>query len=162
MNLSPRPDAPPTIPGMKRCAATLVLGGALLLGCGSSSLALPAACLGNADAFRQALTAAPASVRLAGGTPISRCVDRAGDRLQDVSSNLTPVADALAAQAVRDPAAAVRLGYLIGAVRRGAAHTAGIAAELTRRIELAGSLPGAAPAALAALQRGIAAGSAGG
>ena len=45
------------------------------------------------------------------------------------------VADDLRVAARADPRAAQRLGYLVGAARRGAAKTPGLAAQLARRIE---------------------------
>ena len=70
----------------------------------------------------------------------------------------------LRARAQADPNAALQLGYLAGAVRTGARHaTAGIAAQLARRIEQLATLrPGASAAASAALARGLRAGEASG
>jgi hypothetical protein len=133
-----------------------------LAGCGSSSPALPVACTGAPSLFTAALASAPASVTLPGGTPISQCVAHAGDQLESVSFALTPVADTLAARAARDSAAALQLGYLIGAVERGAARAGGSAAELVRRVDQTGALPGAGAQQFAALQRGLAAGRSGG
>ena len=59
--------------------------------------------------------------------------------LTNVGSYLLRVATQLNAQARREGAAAptVQLGYLVGAVARGAANTGGIHSELQRRIEAA-------------------------
>jgi hypothetical protein len=72
---------------------------------------------------------------------VSLAAQRDGD-LQSLGVSLTRVADDLHFAARNDPRAALRLGYLIGAVRRGAAKTTGIAAQLARRIEQTGSLEG--------------------
>ena len=130
-----------------------------LAGCGGATPPLPATCALSAGAFEQALAAAPGPVRLTDGTPISVCVDRArsGADLVNVGTVLTAAADDLATRATR-PAVALELGYLVGATRRGATHTNGVAAELRHRIDAAAALRGAGAAALAALHQGIAAG----
>lgn len=83
------------------------------------------------------MAAAPGPVRLAGGARLSRCVAAASGQsdLVNVGSLLTGVADDLAGRAGRERRAATELGYLIGAVRLGAAHATGVADELVRRIE---------------------------
>ena len=57
--------------------------------------------------------------------------------LQEIGAAYIAVAADLAFEARADPdgPAATRLGYLIGAVRRGADRTQGIHAELVRRME---------------------------
>ncbi len=150
---------------MAGAAATVAAGCALaaLAGCGSTSVGggpVPPSCLTGARDVERALSAAPRPVALSDGTPLSRCVARAtGDAdLQNVGAVLTQAADDLALQARREPAMAVRLGYLIGAVRRGAAHTQGISAELVRRVEQSANF-GIAPAAINdALHQGLVAG----
>ncbi len=133
---------------------TVALGG-----CGDGKAPLPGACLGNRATLERALAAAPGPVRLPGGTPISTCVERADDSsLQLVGTVLSTTADHLAAQAPADPAIALDLGYLVGAVRRGAAPTNGLAGQLRQRIEAAAALRDAGPGPLAALHRGIGAG----
>ncbi len=142
----------------------IVAGVALgLAGCGGTP-ALPVACTVSADAYDHALAAAPGPVRLTDGTPISTCVARARstEQLEQVGGLLSTEADRLAARAVADPAAALALGYLVGATRRGAAQTNGVAAELARRVETAAALRGAGAASLQALHRGIVAGQPGG
>ena len=135
------------------------IGTLLVAGCGSSdssSSDLPAACLGEPRTFLSALERAPAPVRLAGGVPVSRCVRLAARRdgdLQQLGVTLTTVADELHFDARANPRAAVRLGYLIGAVRRGARQTPGSAAQLARRIEQTASL--ADTLARGALLRGV-------
>ncbi|MDX6718140.1 MAG: hypothetical protein QOJ63_394 [Solirubrobacteraceae bacterium] len=137
----------------------------LLAGCESSGAApLPAACLGEPAAIVRALERAPAAATLPDGTPLSRCVRLArGDgELQELGVSLMQVADGLRARAVADPVVALRLGYLVGAVRRGAAATPGIAAQLARRVEQAAALDDAGAGSRAALARGISLGEAGG
>ncbi|HSD75832.1 MAG TPA: hypothetical protein VLA98_00445 [Solirubrobacteraceae bacterium] len=144
-------------------AALLLLLCAALLGCGTQERAVPAACTDGAAIVERALAAAPRPVRLPGGTALSACVRHADTdaELQSTGLALTAAADHLAARAQRgDATAALRFGYLAGAVRRGAERTAGVAAELQRRVERAGAYVAqdGGPAAGAALRRGLAAG----
>jgi len=107
-----------------------------------------------------ALRGAPRAVRLADGTRLSTCLKRAqqdGD-LQQVGVIFTQAADALAVQARRSDDAAIRLGYLIAAARRGARTTNGVASELVRRLEQSTGLDGPPAPHRAAFDRGIAAG----
>jgi hypothetical protein len=139
-------------------AATL-----LLAGCGAHDPdPVPAACTGEPATLLAALAHAPGAVALQDGTRLSRCVRNArtdGD-LQSLGIAFGRLADALRARAPRDPAAALQLGYLGGAVRSGASHaSAGIADQLARRMtQLATLAPGASAAAVAALARGARAG----
>jgi hypothetical protein len=111
-----------------------------------------------------ALRRAPGPVRLEGGTRLSTCVARSDDdsEIQDVGAAYTGVASALAQRVPRSDAAAVQLGYLAGATRRGARHTNGLAAELVRRVEQAVGIAGPPAARRAAYTRGLAAGTRGG
>jgi hypothetical protein len=147
-----------------RAAIAAALASFLLSGCGASSPPpLPAACLDGPAAALRALQRAPRDVRLADGTALSRCVSLAGDAdLQSLGIVLTQVADDLRARADSDAMAALRLGYLVGAVRRGAALTPGIAAQLARRVEQATQPPIESERSRAALQRGQRLGEAGG
>jgi hypothetical protein len=131
-----------------------------LLGCGAREAPLDGACLESARAIERALGGAPGPVRLGTGTRLSQCVSQARSdaELQNTGMVLTQVADELAGAAKGgDTTAALRLGYLIGAARRGAAHTAGIHAELQRRLERTGAYMADGPSA-AALARGLQAG----
>lgn len=133
-------------------ALTLLLGG-----CGGGRPEpLTPACSGSPESVLRALRSAPGAVRLADGTRLSDCVRRAFDdgELQQLGYALTPVADRLAARATAP--AAVQLGYLVGAVRRGASRTNGIHGELVRRLE--GTVTFDAPALLDAARRGAQAG----
>ena len=141
-----------------------VLVCAMALGCGGGDEPVVAspACSAPADAVLAALEAAPGRVTLAGGTTLSACVTGArnpGD-LQTVGATMTEAAEELERTAPRDPEAALRLGYLIGAARRGSRGQVGITDELVRRLERAADLSAGTPAAQAALERGIAAGTA--
>jgi hypothetical protein len=99
---------------------------------------LPAACEAPETSLRAALAEAPGEVRL-DGTPISGCFVKSSDpsAVQRVGAAYLAVAAELGDSAARRPegAAALRLGYLIGAVRRGSERTQGIHSELLRRLE---------------------------
>jgi hypothetical protein len=115
-------------------------------------------CTEGARPSELALRRAPAAVALADGTPLSRCVADARDigELQSFGYVVTRLADRLADRAGGDGTAALRLGYLIGAARRGAAHSQGVPDELVHRLEAtARRLPDRAQPTLA---RGLRAG----
>ena len=141
-------------------AVAAVLAAVIATGCGGDPAPLSPACSEGADAILHALASAPGPVRLDDGTRLSECVTHAFDdgELQQLGFALTPAADRIAARAT--PATALQLGYLIGAVRRGAGRTNGVHAELVRRLE--GAVTFTDPALLAAARRGIAAGERGG
>jgi hypothetical protein len=107
-------------------------------GCREDDPELPAACRDGTRAISAALASAPGPVRI-DGTRLSRCLTDEADAadLNTVGSAFTTVAGTLADTAAhhRGGAAEVRLGYLIGAARRGAAGTAGLHSELVRRLE---------------------------
>jgi hypothetical protein len=150
-----------------RCAQLAVIPALLLAGCGSSERGpTPLACVAVDPApVTRALEHAPGPVALADGTSLSRCVRVAAHRdvdLQLLGVRLTRVADDLRPRAAGDPVAALRLGYLVGAVRRGAAQTPGLAAQLARRLEQVAALDVAGQRARGELQRGIRLGEAGG
>jgi hypothetical protein len=145
----------------RRTAAALAAAGALTAGgCGQADTTFPAACHEGTRAIQKALESAPGPVALAGGTTLSTCVNHARDGadLQTVGAFYTAVADGLAAQSKGSDSAALRLGYLLGATRRGARTTNGIHEELVRRLEQSARRDGAAPARRAAFRRGLAAG----
>jgi hypothetical protein len=125
--------------------APLALLVPLLLGlaaCGSAEESkTPDACLSGPSYYATALKRAPGDVRLPGAVAISDCLVRnqqTGD-LTNVGGYLLRVATDLNAEARRTSAAAptVQLGFLAGAVARGAAETGGVHAEMQRRIEAA-------------------------
>ncbi len=116
-----------------------LLAAASLAACGTpADPPLDEACMSDPGAIEHALTRAPRPVTLPSGTRLSQCVSgaRSDADLQTAGAVLTRAADHLSAQArTGDADAALRLGYLVGATRRGAARTAGIHAELQRHIE---------------------------
>jgi hypothetical protein len=112
---------------------------AVLAGCGSEpSDRAPSACLTGSAQYVAALKAAPGDVRLQGETPISDCLttDQGGGELAQIGQEMVAAATVLNGEARKDPTgpAAVQLGYLVGAVERGAS---GIHADLVRRINSA-------------------------
>ena len=108
-----------------------------MIGCGNDEHRVPVACLDGG--VRTALAGAPGDVRLDGDTRLSECFNRAAApaEIQQVGAVFLGAAEQLAARARSRPhsAAALQLGYLIGAVRHGAGHTQGIHYETRRRIE---------------------------
>ena len=130
----------------------------LVTGCAGDSDALPDACVQGHEPVLTALAQAPRAVALADGTRLSGCVSAArtdGD-LQSLAIVFVRAADTLRPQAATDPGAALRLGYLAGAVKAGATRSSGsIAAQLARRVEQVATLDsGASAASAAALARG--------
>jgi hypothetical protein len=122
--------------------AIAIAGLALALAaCGTADEETPVACLEGSKAYIEALADAPEPVRLPGGTRISDCLteNQAGGQLATVGAAMVRVATELNTEVRRDPGgpAALQLGFLLGAVERGAEDTAGIHAELVRRLEAA-------------------------
>jgi hypothetical protein len=124
----------------------LILASMFLVGCGrrSGPDRAPAACTsGSASArvasLRAALGRAPAPVRLRDGTSISDCLAHDADSgdLQNVGSMLLTVTQQVMASAHgrRDARVLLQLGYLSGAVHRGAARAQGVDHEIERRID---------------------------
>jgi len=149
-------------------AAAITAIAALLAGCGSSQNdQAPAACLVPNQGYLRALERAPAPVRLGGTTPISDCLvpEQEAGQLGTIGHELIIAATQLNAQARRDPAGpeALQLGYLIGAISKGAdpIHT-----DLVRRLNASAHFSqsgGALPAGFErAFGRGYAAGRASG
>jgi hypothetical protein len=136
---------------LNRIAAALLTATLILIaGCGSSQDdQAPASCLVGNEGYLKALQRAPSPVLLGSTTPISDCLvpqQEAGE-LANVGQEMIVAATKLNAEARRDPAgpASVQLGYLIGAVSKGAdpIHT-----DLVRRLnssarfsETGGTLP---------------------
>jgi hypothetical protein len=148
---------------VKRLALTAAL---VLAGCGpggDDDAPLSPACR-EPSVVAEALRLAPGQVRLEDGTLLSSCIDdaRSDADLQNVGIALTNAAEDLEARATSDPDAALRLGFLVGAARRGAGSASALQAELVRRLERSAALdPDAAtPAARAAVQEGMKAGEA--
>jgi hypothetical protein len=123
----------------KRGKAPALLAMALAVGgCGNGDHAVPVACKGGTGPVRAALARAPARVDL-DGTRLSDCFTRSSDPadIQQVGAAYVAAAAGLADGARLRPEGpeALRLGYLVGAARRGAGRTQGVHDELVRRIE---------------------------
>jgi hypothetical protein len=127
-----------------RCVASALLAFLCLIvaaGCGSQDEATPVACLEGAGTYERALQEAPGEVRLGGETPISDCLvanQEAGD-LSQVGEAMVEAATNLNAEARSENGgkAGVRLGYLLGAAKRGAEDSEGIHSDLVRRLTVA-------------------------
>jgi hypothetical protein len=101
----------------------------------------PAACTEGSPSvrvasLRAALLHAPAPVRLGDGTSISDCLAHDADSgdIENVGSMLLTVTQQLVDSSKHD-GALLQLGYLAGAVHRGAAHAQGVDGEIERRID---------------------------
>jgi hypothetical protein len=120
---------------------SLCIAGLLAAGCGSSDDSTPVACLEGAGTYERALKAAPDEVLLEDETLISECLARnqTGGDLSRVGEAMLETATALNAEAREDPggAANLQLGYLLGAVERGAEESEGIHSDLVRRLVVA-------------------------
>lgn len=153
---------------MRAGLAIALVALAVLAGCGATSDATPVACLEGPGAYLAALKRAPGPVELSDGTPISGCLveNQQGGDLATVGTAMVAAATRLNAGARAEPegAAAVRLGYLVGAAERGASTTNGIHADLLRRLDAAARYsPGGrplSPAFLRAYREGFDAGEA--
>jgi hypothetical protein len=117
-------------------AALIVLAALAVAGCGmKQDDEAPTACLVTNEGYLRALEAAPGQVRLAGSTPISACLvpEQDAGQLANVGHEMVIAATKLNDRAREDPggAASVQLGYLIGAISKGAdpIHT-----DLVRRL----------------------------
>jgi hypothetical protein len=137
---------------------------ALLAGCGGGSdvhvTNLPAACAGDFGALVKALGAAPGPVRV-DGEPISHCFTLSEDAtdLQALGTSLLTAAQELGDKArAGDQKAALELGYLVGAVQKGAKRN-GLGDEIVRRLEAETTIGAARKAAY---DRGLRAGSSAG
>jgi hypothetical protein len=122
-------------------AFALLVPLAFVAGCGGADDSTPVACLEGAPAYEQALKAAPGEVLLEDETPISECLTRnqSGGDLSRVGEAMIETATRLNAEARQDPGgdAALRLGYLLGAVERGTEESEGIHSDLVRRLTVA-------------------------
>ena len=98
----------------------------------------PVECKEGPDGIQAGLTRAPARVEVRGRS-LSECFTRGSNSadLQVVGASYVTVAARLAAAAKERPEGpdALRLGYLVGASKRGEARTQGIHHDLMRRIE---------------------------
>jgi len=135
---------------MRLAAALLTAFLVLLAGCGSADDSTPPACLEGAAAYERALKAAPDEVLLEDETPISECLTRnqSGGDLSRVGEAMIETATKLNGEAREDPGggAALQLGYLLGAVKRGSEESEGIHTDLLRRLVVAARFaPGKQP-----------------
>ncbi len=128
---------------MRPIAITL-FAAATLSACGADEAPeTPVACVAPAAAYLQALEEAPAEVRLDGDVAISSCLvsEQEPGALASVGESVVEVANRLNAQIRRDsdpdPQTIIALGYLVGAVERGAEGTSGIHQDLRLRINSA-------------------------
>jgi hypothetical protein len=146
---------------VRLAALMLAVTTAAAWGCGREERPLPAACTAGSNQIAHALRRAPAPVALGDGTRLSVCLERAraDADIQTVGALYTQVATGLSAQVPASDTAALRLGYLIGAARRGTRHTGGIHLELLRRLDQSVGLDGVPPRRSAAFRLGLAAGS---
>lgn len=152
---------------MGRSFAALAFAVVAFAGCGGTSATpLASECTAGAKGILAALEKAPGSALLPDGTPLSQCVLDGQDdgELQEVGIAFTQAAEQLRDPAESDPAQALRLGYLAGVARRGAARTNGVMLELVRRIEVVAgrTQDSATPECAAAIERGLKAGEANG
>jgi hypothetical protein len=154
-----RPPRSRILPAVRPFAALLVVA-AVLAGCGSQHKSLPAGCTEGPLAIQRALKTAPGPVKV-DGTPISGCFthNATSDDLQILGTYMLAAAQGLADQAnAGDRAAALRLGYLVGAAERGSARN-GVSGELVRRLQAETDVQ---PGQRQALNAGLQAGRAGG
>jgi hypothetical protein len=123
----------------RRSQTTALLCAVLIAGaCGEDGDSVPDACGRGPAAVRAALHEAPGAVRL-DGARLSECLAEgaSGGELQAVGASFVEAAAGLAPAARRQPEgrAAVELGYLVGAARRGGGSTQGVHDELLRRLD---------------------------
>jgi hypothetical protein len=123
---------------MPRAVLLALSAVALLGGCSSDHKEpIPSACRAGERDVRASLASAPGRVEV-DGTPLSGCLVKSSEPadIQEVGAVYLAVAADLGAAAAEQPDGdeAVQLGYLIGAVRRGADRTQGIHSELVRRL----------------------------
>ena len=119
-------------------AAIALAATAFVAGCArDESPTVPAACKEGRESLRRALARAPGTVSL-GGTTLSECLVRARDPVDaaQVGADYVGVAGGLGDRMRARPEGreALELGYLVGAVRRGALASQGIHDELLRRV----------------------------
>ncbi len=127
---------------MLRCSLIALAAAVVVIaapGCGTKTNDLaPAACLVTNRGYLRALERAPGEVRLAGTTPISDCLvpEQQAGQLANIGHEMIIAATKLNVEARRDPggSASLQLGYLLGAIAKGAdaIHT-----DLARRLNSA-------------------------
>jgi len=120
-----------------------VLATVLLVGCADEPVNTPTACTTGPEVLGEALERAPGPARLEGRIPISDCLvpNQPDGDLMDFGSSAVEVGTQLGRES-RSPgpegiAAAIRAGYLVGAMEKGSADTGGIHAVLIDRVRSA-------------------------
>ena len=141
-------------------AAAGVVVAACASGCGGGQDPPPTACSDGARTVLGALQRAPGDVSLEGGTLISTCVRRSLDtgQIQTLGFTYLAAANSELQLIPHSDAAALQLGFLVGAVRRGANKTNGVQLELVRRLDQVAGVGGPTGPRRAAYRRGMAAG----
>ena len=141
-------------------AAAGVVAAACASGCGGGQDPPPTACSDGARTVLGALQRAPGDVSLEGGTLISTCVRRSLDtgQIQTLGFTYLAAANSELQLMPHSDAAAPQLGFLVGAVRRGANKTNGVQLELVRRLDQVAGVGGPPGPRRAAYRRGMAAG----
>ncbi|HEX4626216.1 MAG TPA: hypothetical protein VH231_17350 [Solirubrobacteraceae bacterium] len=141
-------------------AAAGVVAAAGASGCGGGQDPPPTACSDGARTVLGALQRAPGDVSLEGGTLISTCVRRSLDtgQIQTLGFTYLAAANNELQLMPHSDAAALQLGFLVGAVRRGANKTNGVQLELVRRLDQVAGVGGPPGPRRAAYRRGMAAG----
>jgi hypothetical protein len=137
--------------------AVAATAAALIVGCGNTQDdQAPAVCGVGNETYLKALERAPAPVLLGSTTPISDCLvpEQEGGQLATIGEEMIVAATKLNGEARRNPGgpAAVELGYLIGAVSKGAdpIHT-----DLVRRLNASAHFNVTGGALPASLERGF-------
>ena len=141
-------------------AAAGAVAAACASGCGGGQDPPPTACSDGARTVLGALQRAPGDVSLEGGTLISTCVRRSLDtgQIQTLGFTYLAAANSELQLMPHSDAAALQLGFLVGAVRRGANKTNGVQLELVRRLDQVAGVGGPPGPRRAAYRRGVAAG----
>lgn len=107
---------------------------------GGEEVETPRACVEGPAVIERALESAPQPVRINGRIPISTCLtpDQSNADLVEFGTAAVEVATRLSAEAKKSGAegiaAAIRAGYLVGALERGSEETEGIHAALVDRV----------------------------
>lgn len=107
---------------------------------GKEEISTPVACLEGPAKIEKALRSAPQPVRINGRIPLSTCLvpEQSNADLMEFGTDAVEVATGLSTES-RKPgvvgiAAAIRAGYLVGALERGSEDTEGIHAALVDRV----------------------------
>jgi hypothetical protein len=146
--------------GGRAWAAAGAAAAAVAAGCGNDDSPPPASCSAGARTVLAALQRAPGNVTLPGGTLLSTCVRKSlgQGEVQNLGFSYVAAANSEVRALARSNAAALQLGFLVGAVRRGAQETNGLQTELVRRLEQVAGIDGPPGHRRAAYQRGLRAG----